>query len=161
MRKILYIVIFILSIFTVYVFSNFYSHRFSSNNNYSLFDGVLFSSDRDTCFSPNDKLVDANNNDWTHVFENAKDAVVKVTVSNSYSNQEISTGFIYDKDGNIVTNYHVVYDADFINVTFADGNSYPAQITGTDPYSDLAVLQVDYDLIYFHCALTEVADSRS
>ena len=85
MRKILYIVIFILTIFTVYVFSNFYSHRFSSNNNYSLFDGVLLSSDRDTCFSPNEKLVDANNNDWTHVFENAKDAVVKVTVSNSYS----------------------------------------------------------------------------
>jgi len=140
-RKILYIVIFILSIFTAYVFSNFYSHRFSSNNNYSLFDGVLFSSDRDTCFSPNDKLVDANNNDWTHVFENAKDAVVKVTVSNSYSNQEISTGFIYDKDGNIVTNYHVVNNANSINVTFADGNSYPAQITGTDPYSDLAVLQ--------------------
>ena len=88
MRKILYIVIFILSIFTVYVFSNFYSHRFSSNNNYSLFDGVLLSSHRDTCFSPNDKLVDANNNDWTHVFENAKVAVVKVTVSNSYSNPE-------------------------------------------------------------------------
>ena len=106
-----------------------------------MLNGVLLSSDRDTCFSPNDKLVDANNNNWTHVFENAKDAVVKVIVSNSYSNPEISTGFIYNKDGNIVTNYHVVNNADFINVTFADGNSYPAQITGIDPYSDLAVLQ--------------------
>ena len=141
MRKILYIVIFILSIFTVYIFSNFYSHRFSSNNNYSVLDGVLLSSDRNTCFSLNDKLVDPNNNNWTHVFENAKDSVVKVTVYNSYNGPEISTGFIYDTDGHIVTNYHVVNNANFINVTFADGNSYPAQISGTDPYSDLVILQ--------------------
>jgi putative serine protease PepD len=80
------------------------------------------------------------NNNWTHVFENAKDSVVKVTVYNSYNGPEISTGFIYDNDGHIVTNYHVVNNANFINVTFADGNSYPAQISGTDPYSDLAVL---------------------
>jgi S1-C subfamily serine protease len=141
-RKILYIVIFILSIFTVYVFSNFYSHRFSSNNNYSVLDGVILSFDRNTCFSSNDKLVDSNNNNWTHVFENAKGAVVKVeTGNNPYGKPEISTGFIYDNDGHIVTNYHVVNNANSINVTFADGNSYPVQITGTDPYSDLAVLQ--------------------
>ena len=103
-------------------------------------DATLY--DKNTCFSPNDKLVDPNNNNWTHVFENAKYSVVKVAVSNSYMNSpEISTGFIYDNDGHIVTNYHVVNNANSINVTFADGNSYSAQITGTDPYSDLAVLQ--------------------
>jgi len=122
-----------------FAFPNSYSY--SSNNNYPLLDRVLLSSDKNTCFSPNDKLVDSNNNNWTHVFENAKNSVVKVIVSNSYSNPEISTGFIYDNDGHIVTNYHVVNNANPINVTFADGNSYPAQITGTDPYSDLAVLQ--------------------
>ena len=120
-------------------FSNSYSY--SSNNNYSLLGGMLLSSDKNTCFSANDKLVDPNHNNWTHVFENAKDSVVKVIVSNSYSNPEISTGFLYDNDGHIVTNYHVVNNANFINVTFADGSSYPAQISGTDPYSDLAVLQ--------------------
>jgi serine protease Do len=140
MRKILYIIIPILSIFIIYAFFNSYSHSFSSNNNiYSLPDATLY--DKNTCFSPNDKLVDPNNNNWTHVFENAKDSVVKVAVSNSYGSPEISTGFIYDNDGHIVTNYHVVNNANSINVTFADGNSYPAQITGTDPYSDLAVLQ--------------------
>jgi S1-C subfamily serine protease len=112
----------------------------SNNNNYSLPDATLY--DKNTCFSPNDKLVDPNNNNWTHVFENARDSIVKVAVSNPYMNSpEISTGFIYDNDGHIVTNYHVVNNANSINVTFADGNSYPAQITGTDPYSDLAVLQ--------------------
>ena len=60
------------------VFSNSYSY--SSNNNYSLLDRVLLSSDRNTCFSSNDKLVDPKNNNWTHVFENAKDSVVKLTV---------------------------------------------------------------------------------
>src|SRR5215469_4646044 len=80
-----------------------------------------------TCFSPNDKLVNTNNNNWTHVFENAKHSVVKVAVSNSYMNRpEISTGFIYDYDGHIVTNYHVVNNANLINVTFADGSSYSA-----------------------------------
>src|SRR5499427_3027547 len=133
MRKILYIIP-ILGIFIIYGFFNYYSHSFSSNNSYSLLD-------KKTCFSPNDKLVDSNNNNWTHVFENAKHSVVKVIVTNPYSNPEISTGFIYDNDGHIVTNYHVVNNANSINVTFADGNSHPAHVIGTDPYSDLAVLQ--------------------
>lgn len=74
-----------------------YVHSFpSNNNNYSLSDATLY--DKNTCFSPNDKLIDSNNNNWTHVFENAKDSVVKVvTVSNPYGNPEISTGFIYDR----------------------------------------------------------------
>src|SRR5215469_13313106 len=116
------------------------SYSYSSNNNYSLFDRSLLSSDKSICFSSNDKLVDPNNNNWTHVLENAKNSVVKVvTVSNPYNGPEISTGFIYD--GYIVTNFHVVNNANFVNVTFADGNSYTAQIIGTDPYSDIAVLQ--------------------
>src|SRR5215469_4142649 len=140
MRKKLYIIP-ILGIFIIYAFFNYYSHGFSSNNNtYSLPDATLY--DKKTCFFPNDKLVDTNNNNCTRVFENVKDSVVKVAVSNSYMNSpELSTGFIYDNDGHIVTNYHVVNNANSINVTFADGDSYSAQITGTDPYSDLAVLQ--------------------
>lgn len=140
MSRILYIVIPILSIFIIYAFSNSYSHKLSSNNSYSLLDRSP--SDKNTCFSSSDKLVDPNNNNWTHVFENTKASVVKVvTVSNPYNGPEISTGFIYDNNGHIVTNYHVVNSANFINVTFSDGDSYPAQITGADPYSDLAVLQ--------------------
>src|SRR5215469_8516485 len=145
MRKKLYIIP-ILGIFIIYAFFNYYSHSFSSNNNtYSLLDATLY--DKKTCFSPNDKLVDTNNNNWTRVFENVKDSVVKVADSNSYMNSpELSTGFIYDNDGHIVTNYHVVNNANSINVTFADGNSHPAHVIGTDPYSDLAVLQANVAL---------------
>jgi S1-C subfamily serine protease len=98
--------------------------------------------DRNSCFSPTDKLVDPNNNNWTGIFENAKYSVVKVeTGNNPNSNPELSTGFIYDNNGHIVTNYHVAHSGNLIKVKFADGNLFPAQITGTDPASDLAMLQ--------------------
>src|SRR6516225_3909626 len=99
MSKVLYVIPTIgIVIFVIYAY---YSHSFSSNDNdYSLPDPTLY--DKKTCFSPNDKLVDPNNNNWTHVFENAKHSVVKMAVSNSYMNRpEISTGFIYDNDGHI------------------------------------------------------------
>lgn len=52
------------------------------------------------------------------------------------------SGFIYDTDGHIVTNNHVVADAKRIIVTFFDGTEAEAKVVGTDPGSDLAVIQV-------------------
>jgi putative serine protease PepD len=53
------------------------------------------------------------------------------------------TGFIVNPDGTIVTNYHVVRDAQQIVVTRIDGNSYAAQLVGYDPLTDLAVVKID------------------
>lgn len=53
------------------------------------------------------------------------------------------SGFVIDKDGHIVTNYHVVDSADKVQVTFIDGTTVSAKVVGTDPDSDLAVIQVD------------------
>ncbi len=53
------------------------------------------------------------------------------------------SGFVWDKEGHIVTNNHVVDGAGRITVTFADGTAVPAEVVGTDPDSDLAVLRVD------------------
>jgi len=53
------------------------------------------------------------------------------------------SGFMIDTEGHIVTNNHVVEEADVIQVTFSDGNVADAQILGQDPYSDLAVIRVD------------------
>jgi 2-alkenal reductase len=53
------------------------------------------------------------------------------------------SGFVYDTDGHIVTNYHVAGEADQITVVFADGTSAGASLVGGDPDSDLAVLKVD------------------
>ena len=56
-----------------------------------------------------------------------------------------ASGFVWDKDGNIVTNNHVVEDATDITVIFSDGTTVPAEIVGTDPDSDLAVIHVDVE----------------
>jgi S1-C subfamily serine protease len=53
------------------------------------------------------------------------------------------SGFVIDTAGHIVTNNHVVEEADAIRVTFSDGRMVDAQVQGRDPYADLAVLRVD------------------
>ncbi len=53
------------------------------------------------------------------------------------------SGFVYDRDGHIVTNYHVAGEADQIRVIFADGTAVEATLVGADPDSDLAVIKVD------------------
>jgi serine protease Do len=62
--------------------------------------------------------------------------------NSSQLSEALGSGFIWDTSGHIVTNDHVVSGATTIEVTFADGNTYPATIVGQDPYSDLAVIQV-------------------
>ena len=52
------------------------------------------------------------------------------------------SGFVWDTAGHIVTNNHVVNGAAKITVTFSDGSTYDATVVGTDPNSDLAVIQV-------------------
>ncbi len=53
------------------------------------------------------------------------------------------SGFVIDKEGHIVTNNHVVADAEEVQVTFSNGTSVRARVIGADPDSDLAVIQVD------------------
>jgi serine protease Do len=52
-------------------------------------------------------------------------------------------GFVYDDHGHILTNNHVVKDADKITVTFHDGVEAAAKVVGTDPQSDVAVIKVE------------------
>ncbi|THH37872.1 S1C family serine protease [Neolewinella litorea] len=65
------------------------------------------------------------------------------------------SGVIYSADGYIVTNYHVVQAADNITVTTADRRRYPAEIVGTEPKTDLAVLKIAAENLPF----LELADS--
>ena len=55
----------------------------------------------------------------------------------------LGSGFVWDSQGHIVTNNHVVEGADKITVTFSDGTRLPAELVGADPDSDLAVIKVD------------------
>lgn len=55
---------------------------------------------------------------------------------------KLGSGFIYSDSGLIITNNHVIKGSKTVDVTFVDGNTYSANVTGTDPYSDIAVLQI-------------------
>ncbi len=85
------------------------------------------------------------------VYSAAGDAVVNISVTslaydffrNAIPQEGTGSGFIYDDAGHIVTNYHVVENAEDIQVTFADGMTIPAEIVGADPANDLAVIRVD------------------
>ena len=53
------------------------------------------------------------------------------------------SGFVYDTDGHVITNQHVVDGATSVRITFWNGSTYTAHVVGTDPSTDLAVLKVD------------------
>jgi 2-alkenal reductase len=70
-------------------------------------------------------------------------AVVPTRQGQTVQPQGVGSGFILDADGRIVTNNHVVQDADQLAVTFQDKTTVPAKLVGRDPDNDLAVIQVD------------------
>ena len=65
------------------------------------------------------------------------------------------SGFIVSDDGHILTNHHVVSQAEKIKVTLADGRAFEAKIIGTDPETDLAVIRINADSLPF----LQLADS--
>lgn len=94
-----------------------------------------------------------NNNNrsltFKELFARAKDSVVQVTVSGtplSFANNSafgIGSGFVFDSQGHIVTNNHVIYGGSNVTVTFSNGTIYTAEVVGTDVFSDIAVLKLD------------------
>ena len=74
---------------------------------------------------------------------NIYDAVVVVE---NYQNNKlagIGSGFIYDKDGYIMTNHHVVEKASSVKVILMSGDTVEAKVIGSDEYADIAVIQID------------------
>ena len=85
------------------------------------------------------------------VYEAASPSVVNIT-NRSYiysrfmgtvPQEGTGSGFVYDDQGHIVTNYHVIENAEELLVTLADGQVHTAEIVGSDPTNDLAVLHID------------------
>ena len=69
------------------------------------------------------------------------------------------SGFIWQNDGYIVTNHHVVADADLVRIVFHDGLSVPATVIGIDPDSDLAVLYADFDVTKYNAVTLGNSDT--
>jgi len=77
------------------------------------------------------------------LFDRVKSSVVNISPSSASENiSETGTGWVYNRDGHIVTNSHVLAAASTVKVTFNDGNQYDATVVGKDPVSDIAVVKI-------------------
>jgi putative serine protease PepD len=77
------------------------------------------------------------------VYQRVKDGVVEVKTSVAALGGATGSGFVIDEEGHIVTNQHVVEGAQSVTVEFSDGSEVEATVVGTDPSTDIAVLDVD------------------
>lgn len=76
------------------------------------------------------------------VAKKASPSVVSVYVTTA-DGSGVGSGVILDTDGNILTNYHVIANAQSISVSLSDGSSFEASVVGSDQSSDLAVIKAD------------------
>jgi S1-C subfamily serine protease len=87
----------------------------------------------------------------SEIYEQTYEGVVEITAMSSQSSplggeqqaQGQGSGFVYDTEGHIVTNQHVVDGAESVSVRFWDGSTYDGTVVGSDPSTDLAVIEVD------------------
>lgn len=128
----------------------------TTSNNTSNNDATPASDQATTTPLNNDAaLIDALGRDFAEqrvmeVYERAAPAVVNVTTQvlrrgfffDAIPQEGAGSGFVIDEDGHILTNYHVVEDAQQIEVSFSDDTVLEAEIVGTDPRNDIAVLRV-------------------
>jgi putative serine protease PepD len=79
--------------------------------------------------------------DWTATASVVSPSVVSITATTGQGGGQ-GSGVIIDESGHVLTNNHVVAGAEKLTVTLADGRTYDAEIRGTDPSTDLAVITV-------------------
>jgi S1-C subfamily serine protease len=106
--------------------------------------------------SPSSSSPSSPSSSFANVFKRVENSVVQITSTRSDPNQvtiingvpatsrstALGSGFVYDNQGHIITNNHVIDGATTADVTFTDGNTYSAKVIGKEPDADIAVLQI-------------------
>jgi putative serine protease PepD len=87
------------------------------------------------------------------IYEQSAEAIVEITVTSAGqatpfgggggNARSQGSGFVYDDEGHVITNQHVVDGAESVSVKFTDGSTHDAEVVGSDPSTDVAVLRVD------------------
>ncbi|MFQ5340204.1 MAG: S1C family serine protease [Anaerolineae bacterium] len=96
------------------------------------------------------EMIDLEEQLVTRVYQQAAPSVVHITsralqaspIQGIVPQEGTGSGFIFDKEGHIVTNFHVIQQAQTVQVALQNGTSVPARLVGVDTLNDLAVLQV-------------------
>lgn len=109
--------------------------------------------------NPDDSVIEIYNNSYYYndtslsdIYNEVKNSIVVISGFGSYQAfwrtyyyEVQGSGFVYmfEDEFVVITNNHVVSEVSELIITFSNGNSYPGEVIGSDPYSDLAVLSVD------------------
>lgn len=100
-----------------------------------------------------------NDTSLSELYKKVKDSIITIYGTVAYHSffrtqytEVQGSGFVYDYNSEffVITNNHVVSAAENIIVTFSNGNGYPAELIGSDVYSDLAILSVDAPMEEFN-----------
>jgi S1-C subfamily serine protease len=120
--------------------SSLLSYRYANGDNSS---SIMNSSSLPPLYSQQQQLL-LPTTPPPEIFDRVKSSVVQITPLPSSQGQNASllgSGFVYDREGHILTNDHVVRDAASVVVTLVDGNQYNSNVIGKDPINDIAVLK--------------------
>ena len=117
-----------------------------------IFSGVLFQAEKLEIFA---QTENENNSTISQIFKDVQGSVVQITRENPSASPDspgdenvtsLGSGFVFDKEGRIITNHHVVRDSKNVDVTFIDGNRYVASVIGSDPFNDIAVIDISQNI---------------
>jgi len=120
------------------------------------------SADYETITTINAAVLSVVQKTYQTIYTEVNPSVVNIQVTESYGWTTATgegSGFVWDEKGNIVTNNHVIDNANNITVVFSDGTTTTAKVVGSDPQSDLAVIKVDPDLVFL--APVQMGDSQA
>jgi len=115
-----------------------------------VFSGLILYAGHLEIFGQSDNTRNSTSISISKIFKDVQGSVVQITRENKHAPDSpgdenvtsLGSGFVFDKEGRIITNHHVVQDSKSVDVTFIDGNRYVASVVGSDPFNDVAVIKI-------------------
>jgi S1-C subfamily serine protease len=120
-----------------------------------IFSGVIFHIENSQIFAQTEDEKNSTLVSISKIFKDVQGSVVQITRENPPTSNDtpsdenvtsLGSGFVFDKQGRIITNHHVVSDSKSVDVTFIDGNRYVASVIGSDPFNDIAVIDITQNI---------------
>lgn len=120
-----------------------------------IFSSVFFQVEKLEIFAQTENDNNSSLVSISQIFKDVQGSVVQITRENPSASPDspgdenvtsLGSGFVFDKEGRIITNHHVVRDSKNVDVTFIDGNRYVASVIGSDPFNDIAVIDISQNI---------------